>query len=1190
MSVEKQAWLDASARGMRCMPIVGKRPILKGWPTRGIADEETIDYWLRQWPTCNMAFITGRWDGDSEATVRLFYVLDVDPDAGGLESLARLEEMIGKLPETHTVITGGDGLHFYLERPDGVTIRSSVGKLGPGLDIRADGGQVVAPPSVHKSGRLYCQRGDVTAFASFPALVNLIKEGSAAELPTRSTAPRASTPGDAGTRAWWQDDGDGVHVCILALSGGLLRRGMLPSQAIELMTAVLPPRSTPQPNEIKAAVESTQAALEQGRDDVTGWPTLRRILGDAGLAELNERLGITPPGQGQTAMGGDDRLPGELVALSAPASTILDGAEAEGVEVEEAEVGADGEDAGAGGEKVEAEEVQANDTGLPPNDELPEGMAPPMNTPLQRQTTDWEAPEPMDEPPMPETPIERLRDASVRWTSEFQLARAKAEATNLKLTTWVEQGIISYEDACNLVDLGDVGPLSPEELAARRDKVLVAGIGLNRWALPAPLGVLEVCARPPRKGGDTAPFRYTTTIPELPENGAGWIVVARTGAAARAAARAMGAPDAKVVTPYDLVEGEPLVAKCVVIWEPARVISKLIGGPQLGKKSRGERTAALATLIQQAITVVGYDVIATDHAEQMLQLWRGSLDLDVATESISIAEMTWWACETYDEVLANVVAASRRKERVLLAVPFDDVEPVVDTLIEEGVNAESWGSMMADPSSVQVWVQAVGATMPARIGRIDTYAVDARLSKVGWTEAFADVLAAAPETRKIYARLSGGHNKATTLPAIGEEFRAVKKRRRKACRQVGEPNAEPHKKDATYTATAIRGRMFRRQTTWSVARVARQAWMYHGGRYRRAERPDGVGEELYEEVKRRREEAVAAATVAGQQSKTVSRQWMDDAESRPLEKTEKAYWLATSARDAMGPDIVGTMPPTEGMEDPIRDAAIELWSKQSGRDLLRRGAARVALRTNMTRAAFDRDIQEERSGFAAHGSGWGGRLVVGMIVANLLQPQIAEWDKQAHPQESNEISRNLSGGVLVWAKPHSVVPMPPGVANAELLVDKSKDAVALSGWSDCMPRVDANPCQWLGAAQRQAGITTRYAGDVTRTETIDGKIVRHKFHTYSVNIAELLLNLKLARWMIAQSLGYEMPDSLSPSTVGDEWKDAVDAVTDMWEPRYPRIQDTPWLGDEPLEEVEPSTASTSEEGAQPPDTPLLQVA
>jgi hypothetical protein len=79
-------------------------------------------------------------------------VVDVDPEHGGYDSLMDLDERGHRLPLTATIKTGGrvPGVHHYLRCPGeaGVEIRSSAGKLGPGLDIRGEGGYVIVPPSV----------------------------------------------------------------------------------------------------------------------------------------------------------------------------------------------------------------------------------------------------------------------------------------------------------------------------------------------------------------------------------------------------------------------------------------------------------------------------------------------------------------------------------------------------------------------------------------------------------------------------------------------------------------------------------------------------------------------------------------------------------------------------------------------------------------------------------------------------------------------------------------------------------------------------------------------------------------------------------------------------------------------------------------------------------------------------------
>lgn len=86
-------------------------------------------------------------------SVASLVVVDVDPLHGGDDSLKAVEQAHGPLPATIKVTTGGGGLHVYLAHPGGL-VHNQVGVV-PGIDLRGDGGFVVAPLSVHPSGRRY---------------------------------------------------------------------------------------------------------------------------------------------------------------------------------------------------------------------------------------------------------------------------------------------------------------------------------------------------------------------------------------------------------------------------------------------------------------------------------------------------------------------------------------------------------------------------------------------------------------------------------------------------------------------------------------------------------------------------------------------------------------------------------------------------------------------------------------------------------------------------------------------------------------------------------------------------------------------------------------------------------------------------------------------------------------------------
>jgi putative DNA primase/helicase len=124
----------------------GKHPRISNWPSESTCDEDTITRWWTLWPAANIGIATGAKSG--------IFVVDIDPRNDGFNSLDELRARIGELPSTLTVTTGSGGLHFYFKLPLQVEMQSKVAVL-PGIDIRGEGGMVVAPPSLHKSGNRY---------------------------------------------------------------------------------------------------------------------------------------------------------------------------------------------------------------------------------------------------------------------------------------------------------------------------------------------------------------------------------------------------------------------------------------------------------------------------------------------------------------------------------------------------------------------------------------------------------------------------------------------------------------------------------------------------------------------------------------------------------------------------------------------------------------------------------------------------------------------------------------------------------------------------------------------------------------------------------------------------------------------------------------------------------------------------
>ena len=88
-------------------------------------------------------------------------------------------------PETFTVKTGGQGWHRYYRLPEAIKPKTGElkGKLGPGIDIKGVGGQIVAPGSVHSSGRVY-EIETNTYIAEAPAwIVQSLRKSAAGENP-----------------------------------------------------------------------------------------------------------------------------------------------------------------------------------------------------------------------------------------------------------------------------------------------------------------------------------------------------------------------------------------------------------------------------------------------------------------------------------------------------------------------------------------------------------------------------------------------------------------------------------------------------------------------------------------------------------------------------------------------------------------------------------------------------------------------------------------------------------------------------------------------------------------------------------------------------------------------------------------------------------------------------------------------
>jgi len=169
----------------------GKHPRTRIGLHEASTDPHQVQSWWDRWPAANIAIRTGQ---DSNLVV-----LDVDPDHGGIDTLRTLVADHGALPTGLRARTGSGGWHLYFTHPGG-HVPNSVGRLGAGLDIRADSGYVIAPPSNHRSGRTYVFNDEQAPIPHMPAW--LLQSARPKPVPRRDHEPiRIGDAVDAWVRA-----------------------------------------------------------------------------------------------------------------------------------------------------------------------------------------------------------------------------------------------------------------------------------------------------------------------------------------------------------------------------------------------------------------------------------------------------------------------------------------------------------------------------------------------------------------------------------------------------------------------------------------------------------------------------------------------------------------------------------------------------------------------------------------------------------------------------------------------------------------------------------------------------------------------------------------------------------------------------------------------------------------------------
>ncbi len=192
-----------------------KHPIGQLVP-HGLTDATSEITVLRRWwamyPKANIGIATGADSG--------LVVLDIDPRHGGNEAARDLVKRHGNFTKTLQSRTGSGGLHLIYRHP-GIVVRNSAGALGAGLDVRGDGGYIVAPPSNHASGGVYTWADPDTPLADLPAWMmrgTTNAETNHAARTTPETIPH-------GTQ----------HYTLVSIAGTMRKRGCTESEIAALL-------------------------------------------------------------------------------------------------------------------------------------------------------------------------------------------------------------------------------------------------------------------------------------------------------------------------------------------------------------------------------------------------------------------------------------------------------------------------------------------------------------------------------------------------------------------------------------------------------------------------------------------------------------------------------------------------------------------------------------------------------------------------------------------------------------------------------------------------------------------------------------------------------------------------------------------------------------------------------------------
>lgn len=131
-------------------------------------DLEQIRRDFERWPDANIGLPTGK--------INSVFVIDIDRKNGkdGFASLASLEAEHGSLPDTLQVESPSGSVHYYFRWP-GFPVITKASPFATGIDVRGDGGMVVAPPSIAPDAGAYKWRNSLPIADAPQWLLDLVR-------------------------------------------------------------------------------------------------------------------------------------------------------------------------------------------------------------------------------------------------------------------------------------------------------------------------------------------------------------------------------------------------------------------------------------------------------------------------------------------------------------------------------------------------------------------------------------------------------------------------------------------------------------------------------------------------------------------------------------------------------------------------------------------------------------------------------------------------------------------------------------------------------------------------------------------------------------------------------------------------------------------------------------------------------